>query len=216
MAWTAIDNLDSYSNGDLNGNNGGSNWTAAWSGSVNWDIQGSVVYQGAKAAENINSAGGSISRTFTAISAGSLYLAMRRTVANPGSGFLVSLFSGSTEVCDVGGFLTGGTTRWRILDSNTVWKDISTESIVSGQWYIINIEFDDAGHNNQYRARVYNGTSWSAFTAWYGTTNAYTTVDKIQISCPTSETACYFDIITDTDPLIVTVSSSKLLLLGVS
>ena len=62
MSWTAIENFNSYADGDLNGENGGSGWSGAWSGSVNYDIQGTTTYEGAKAVVNSTNVNADIQR----------------------------------------------------------------------------------------------------------------------------------------------------------
>lgn len=85
MAWTAVEDFNSYSDGDLPGNNGGSGWSGAWSGSANFDVQGTTVYEGAKAIENTTSS--NVSRSLTTALSGDghkVYVAHRRTANNSG------------------------------------------------------------------------------------------------------------------------------------
>jgi hypothetical protein len=150
-----VDNFNSYSDGDLAGNNGGSGWSAAWSGSANHDVQGTVTYEGAKAVQN--SVGtGNISRTFTSRSSGVVRVAMRRSSNGSGQSRILAEDSGGTtqyavEMASTGQFVLKSTEG----DTNVAAYSADT-------WYVVDLEFDTSVPRQ--RARIDNGT-WSAWKA---------------------------------------------------
>ncbi len=197
MAWIATDNFDSYPDGDLSGQNGGTDWTAAWSGGAGFDVQGTVVYQGAKAVSVVRTgAAQEITRDFTAITAGSVYIAVRVTSTALESYLMIN--EGATSR----GYIkhTGGVIS--IYDNGGgVYQNVAT-GLSADTWYIVNIEFDDGAQPNNYRARVYNG-SWGSFSSWYQVNGgSYTNISRIRLQLDTPGTGtAYYDLITPTDPV---------------
>lgn len=133
MAWVATDNFDSYSNGDLNGGSGGSSWSTNWSGSTSFDVQGTTVYQGSKAITNTNNGEVSIQRTFSAVSDGVVYFAVRKT-SNSAGGFLISLRNSSDS------------SRGYVFFDNSSNIIAGTGTVLSGYsantWYVIRLTFN--------------------------------------------------------------------------
>jgi hypothetical protein len=158
MAWVAEENFDSYSDGDLNTLNGGSGWSAAWSGGTAYDIQGSVTYQGAKAVTQTG-ANGSVSRTLTTdVASGILYVAIRADSTMISSGD--STFRLNDTAGDVRVVVGWHTTAIKYGSNSTLTTLVSSPSAL--QWYVIEIELESGGN---YKLRYHNGTSWSSQTS---------------------------------------------------
>lgn len=88
MAWVAEADFNGLSDGDLNGQGGGTGWTGNWAGGTNYDVQGTTRYEGAKAIIGDNS---SIDRTLTTAVSGDgniVYFAARRSVTNSGQSYV--------------------------------------------------------------------------------------------------------------------------------
>ena len=105
--WSATDNFDSYSNGDLNTQNGGTGWSAAWSGATSYDVQGTTTYSGAKAVQFVHAAGDQqIDRTLTTVvNAGIVSIRMRKETADNINEFVLfdgGVVDGSNNVIKVG------------------------------------------------------------------------------------------------------------------
>lgn len=136
-AITFEDTFESYSNGGLNGLNGGTGWAGAWSnGTGDWDIQSTVVYQGTKATTaSVNSA----RREFAALTGNGnvLYFAARRSsnAATRSSIYLTnSSESERTQIDFTGGNIT--------IPGHTL-----VSGYASNQWYVFRMTINvDAGN----------------------------------------------------------------------
>lgn len=192
MAWTGEDNFDSYSNGDLNSQ-------GSWSGSTLYDVQGSVVYQGAKAVSRTTMAtGGTIAKAFTAATAGSMYIAMRKDSSTQGTSYTLLTDSSEGVCCYI---RMHNDSKIYAYDGATGYVNIG--SYAANTWCVINAEWDDAGHPDQWRCRFHDGTSWTAFTSWISTYNAITAgIDTVTLDIDNTggTPTAYWDLITATDP----------------
>jgi len=197
MAWVAEDNFDSYSDGDLNGNNGGSGWSAAWAGDVDYDVEGTTVYQGAKAVSGIN-ANGSIIRTLTSTTtSGTVYFAMRMDDTSGDGGIL---------------FRNGAdTTTYILIKFNTTDIVVSNgfettttyiSGFTTGAWYLFEIAYNGAS----YDIRYHNGTSWSSPNTYSVDTNS--AIDTIRLNAGNNNDF-YFDYISPTNPIPETGGDTK-------
>lgn len=165
-AWTATDTFDSYSNGDLNTQNGGTGWSGAWSGATSYDVQGTTTYSGAKAIQFVHAAGDQvIGRTLTtAADSGILSIRMRKETADNintivlhdggqvdgvNNAISVGFGSSAAPAGSEGDIYIAGTTTVNLLTTYS----LST-------WYLIEIELD--GANTRARGRVNSG-SWSSY-----------------------------------------------------
>src|SRR3990167_10083245 len=87
MAWVADADFNGLTDGNLTGQAGGSGWSNNWGdvGSFNPDntnVQGTTVYEGAKAVRNadgLSAIGRTLTTALTAGNTGVIYLALRRT-----------------------------------------------------------------------------------------------------------------------------------------
>ncbi len=164
------DNFNAYGDENLSGLNGGTGWTSAWSGSVDFDIQGLVTAEGSKAVV-INVPGGqerSIERSFTPKTTGTLHWEQRKDAPDHGS--TMTLHSGGTRVAYVS--LGSGGNGWVMQDGvNAYIFGPYTES----QFDSIDLQFDT--NTDMYRVSLNNG----AYTDWKAFGNAVDSIDKIRL-----------------------------------
>lgn len=152
MAWTAVDDFNSYSDGDLNTLNGGTGWNGAWSGSSNFDVQGSTVYEGSKAVTNTVSS--NISRSLTTPVSGDgnvMYIAMRKTTNNDGGMRLLLDSAGDRRVSI--SFNSGG---------NILGEATTITSYSANTWYVLRITLNTDA--NTYTVATSTGAYGSAST----------------------------------------------------
>lgn len=204
MAWVATDDFNSYSDGSINGANGGSGWSAGWvlaSGGI--DVEGTTVYEGAKAVTANTSAADLASRALTStVTAGTMYIAMRAsattaigfTILEDGAGigkmYIKFDSDGNIKIFDNGG---------------GVYQTIQAYS--ADTWYIIGINFDNVGQPNLYRANVNGG----AFTSYYAPNGGtYTSISHVRLETDTGTGSMFWDRISDTYPAVVTTNTNNL------
>lgn len=194
--WTYEQDFNALNTATLNGQD---SWSVSQGSTANWQVvegtAGSGTYEGAKAVAVTPSGGWNKAIRTVSVSVGSFYIAVKTdnvcrfylTLEQSGSTKMkVSFHEGSSSVTlyDWGG---GGPT--------------SIGTSISGTWGVVNYEFDDTGHDNEYRARYHNGTSWGSWSAWVGTNGTYTTIDQMEFQMYSDGSGVNsFDIITATDP----------------
>ena len=170
MAWVAEDLFNSYSDGDLNTLNGGSNFTAAWVADTAADVQGSTINEGAKAIQfGAFATDGIARRDFTAVTAGTMYFSVRLSQTN--KDFAFSLRESGTGRM----FIRFGADGNIAIFDNASYTTIQAYS--ADTWYRIGVDFDNSGQPNLYRANVDNG-SFTAYKTVSG--GSYTNVDRLQ------------------------------------
>ncbi len=170
------DDFDSYSDGDLNSNNGGFGFSAAWSGNTAYDVQGTTVFDGTKAVKVSQASGQEpmISRAFSGKTSGVLHWAQRKDGTDHLQG--IALFSGSTLVGEVYMSASGSPIGavWGILDGGS---PVSLGlSFSTNTWYTVDVEFNTI--TDQYRASINGG----AYSTWQDFSSAVSSIDKIQIA----------------------------------
>lgn len=202
MAWVAIDNFDSYADGDLAGENGGSGFSAGWVNQAvaTENVQGTTVYQGTKAV-TINNAllNTFYTRALTSAVSGNgniVYFAIRRTLNNAGE---VSISFRSN---------TGANSRVAVrMNSagNITLVGSTTVTLVTGystsQWYAIRLTLNitagtatAATSTSAYQG----GGSWSSESS--SVTLASTgNIDAVGLGTDASMSTDTFDIITSAD-----------------
>lgn len=168
MAFTPTDDFESYSvGGDLNGGSGGSDWSAAWSGSTAFDIQNTVVAEGTQAViENAQSGEPSIGRTFSGITDGVCHSSIRRSVTDKDVMDTWLSEGGIAEgnrVCGID-FDSAG----NILQMGATNTAIDTYS--ANTWYAIDVEFDCS--TDQFRVSIDEGT----YSSWFDFRTSETTL----------------------------------------
>ncbi len=130
-----IENFNSYTDGDLNGQ-------GSWSGHVNFDIQASVVQEGAKAVINQTGANATITKTFTPSDIEEQQFYARADTGN-----------------------LGMLTRFEKTGSVSIF-DLSHSA--DDTWHKYNVQWDGtavrgAGGTGQYRYKVDDG-AWGSWT----------------------------------------------------
>jgi len=191
MTWIAEDNFESYSNGDLNGGSGGSNWSTNWAGSTDFDVQDTVVNEGSKAVKVTHGNGENFDmvRTFSGISAGVVYVDVRRSTNSNGN-FYVILREGATSRV----FIRFGADGNISIYDHDITDYQTIQAYSADTWYRLGIEFDDASEAEKARANIDNGT----WTSWYTVNGgSYTNIDTIRFNATdsSSDVDAYFDFI---------------------
>lgn len=155
MAWVAYEDFDSYSNGDLNGNNGGTGWSAAWSGSGDYDVQSTTVLQGTKSIQqNGSGTEPEIARSLTASTTdGTMVYLTRRNITNGGVP-VMNISESGARVCGV------------YFDTSAQIQAYGSASNVIGSYaadttYQIAIQYDCG--TDQFRVSIDGG----AYSSWY-------------------------------------------------
>lgn len=189
MAWVATDDFESYADGALAGNNGGSGWSGAWasSGSDNWTVQGTVVYEGLKAISSANSVTQTCQRSFTALSGTSneVRIAIRRTTVSGAARNVVVFNAGATfrfqlEAGDNG----GGAVNIRIATSGG--NTIIETPMSADTWYLVVLDIDMT--NSQVRGKLGGGT-YTSYRAMDGSG----AIDTVKLQTQDGTGTGYFD-----------------------
>ena len=184
-----VDNFDSYSDGDLNGQ-------GSWSGSTDFDVQGTTVQAGTKAGGIAKpSASRDIYKTFTAQSAGKQVLYVYNTATN--GYFSMQLMESGGTYTSVFAFNTGG--YFQILDNTATWNNIQTYA--ADTWYKVQLEWKDETGHTYCRVIIDDGTP----SSWYQSYLDQTTgSNKFNFNKGNDGTAnSYFD--SFSDPNVVAV-----------
>ena len=178
--WIATDNFDSYSVATtLEGASGGSSWTSNWDNTPNtgWTSETAPAGgQGGVAARHTGTTSEATIRTFSSLTAGSVSFRVRISATSGSySGITVRLGeSGQQARMNISISSTGNIS---LFDNDLGdWRAITAYSIDT--WYRVDIEFDDIGQPDKFRARVDGGT----WTSWYKVSGAtYALVDQFMI-----------------------------------
>lgn len=144
MAWVAVETFDSYSDAaDLNGQNGGSGWSAAWTegGTTGIVVDAAVTYDGGKSIKSTSATVGT-GNNFRQLSTdltgdgNVFYCAMRRSANNSGS-HRINIRNTSDS---------GRVDLWMDADSNIYLKGLPSgtqRTLVSGYsvdtWYVFKV-----------------------------------------------------------------------------
>ena len=192
MAWVAVETFDTYSDGDLNGNNGGSGWAAGWSGDADYDVQGTITYNGSAKAVSTTGANGTIARTLTsASSSGVVYVAIRYAVAT--DDFQVDFItSGVNKMCRYG---FRNTNDLVVLHSGGVTVLDTAASTTT--WYLAEITYN----GTTFDIRYHNGTAWSTPVTGLGYEGGAGDLTIVSLNGGLTQT-CYVDYISPTNPIV--------------
>lgn len=154
---TIFEDFNSYPDGDLAGNNGGTGWFNAWSGNIGWDVQGTTVFEGTKAVAGAGDLT-EIIRTFTpAANTGILTVAVRRSDKTTGR-FLFGIRSGGPG--GVGrAFLIMNTADIVIADAAGGNPQTAVSNYAANTWYVIHISWDATA--NTIKAREDSNPNWT-------------------------------------------------------
>jgi hypothetical protein len=199
-AWVAEDKFDSYTNGNnLNTSNGGTGWSAAWSGSVGYKIENTSVYQGAEAVE-ANNVGSDISRALTStVTSGTLYIAFRLPTTVGYS--MADVKTAGSIAARFGLLYTGGSL------TAAYWNG-SYHSFATGlsgtKWYLFELTLNG---NNTFNVRYYDGSTWSALQSnlAYGTNGA---IDTVNFTNNGGGDDAFYDYVSPTNPIVPVTAST--------
>lgn len=197
-AWTPTDNLNSYGAGDLAGNNGGTGWSAAWSGNTEFDINTTTTFEGAASASGVvTAAPGSVLRSHSGNveTTGTVHIACRRS--DKSAGEFVCL-----DIRDIAP-VTLVTIRMQTAD--LILNGATNVTLVTGYsvntWYAVDLQFDTAGNTYQARACANANCTNEAYSSAVGRIDTLDTgVGSVAMRC-SSDCAgtVFFDDIRDTD-----------------
>ncbi len=167
-----IENFDSLTNGDLNGQN-------SWSGSTNFDVQDTIYQAGSKAVKNSDTSGTyyEISKSITAQDE-TTFTFYARKADDAGTTAMLLLLDDTVPAFRIQIYLNS--------DIQFVGASVKTikSSFKGDTWYKCDIEIRSS--DGYGRGRVDDGT-WSD---WIAPTNTYTSIDKITLK---AKGVAYFD-----------------------
>lgn len=184
--YAGIDNFESYSVAALTGNNGGSGFSGAWSGSSNFTVVSSPVNTGTRAVGNTSHAVSSIDRPFTTAGDGILYFSIQAsTAALSGDSAGVILRNSGVSIIAISLIVNAGQIAFF---NGASWQNIQAFS--ANTWYRIGVQWDGTNHADTARFNVDGG----AFTAYTGVSASFTTLDTIRLQYGTTQTvSMYWD-----------------------
>jgi len=181
MAWIATDDFDSYTlTNDLNGKNGGSNWTSAWT-QVAGVLTIETAPSGGQGGNAVRCNADPLSeyhRSMTAITQGFVSYRVRLDSASPSGDFKIVLDDSTNGKMFVN-FASDGTIK--IWNGNTVVYD-TLQTYAANTWYTIVVHFDNTDHPGLYRVRI-NDSYWSAFKSVDG--GSYASISRFHIDAET-------------------------------
>lgn len=176
MAWTGLENFDSYSTGtSISTLAGGSGWSAAWvkGGSGTATIETAPAGgQGGNALKITGTTAVSAARDITGVSSGKLRFLVRLSSATPDEQVVVGISSAAMYIQ----FRADSQIAMYNTQSG-VYDDIQAYS--ANTWYTIDLEFNDSSQPDKYRVRIDEGTwtSWVTCGAFSTVTTFYASYD---------------------------------------
>lgn len=202
-AYDELDTIDTYSNGDLNGNNGGTGWAGAWSSNTAYDVTGANTCAASTKSVTItdaNTSNRNSNRAITGPDSGNMYFCFMGSVSYSDYMY-IAFYSGATFAGEVGIVHSSGSS-WRIYsDFAGGTPGQLTTGITHGTWLIINVNFISS---TQVKVRWKQaGGAWSAFTAnqtWAGSVSSPTTWRAYQGNDGSGNAVFYYDQICLGDP----------------
>ena len=213
-AWDATEGFE-YAEGGLNGQNGGTNWSGAWSTDAGLTVVASPVFAGSGACAFNNVTGCDGNRGLgTSVTSGIMriymYAANAPTLAR---GFFPALFRDGTTIefrlswgVDVAGNNIG-------FGNGTTTETVAASPATS-TWHYVEVEFDQA--NNRARA-LFNGGAWGNYVTAAGGT--FAEIDNIRLTngdSNASDQGYYIDAIgVGTGPTPPAAANNFLSLMGV-
>lgn len=180
-SWSATEDFE-YSVGNLNGQNGGSGWSAAWSADAGATVVSSPTFSGTGAMKIRNTFGGTnATRSLIAgVNGGICRVYTYATNVPTGTkGFTPAIFyEGATFRFIVGwgwdASVSGNTIA--ISGDNVTFVTVAT-GMTAGAWHYIDFQFDQA--NNRGRASV-DGGAWSSYVTANG--GSFTAIDGYRVT----------------------------------
>lgn len=217
MAAFNLEEPFTYSDGDLAGNSGGSNWSGAWAGgTADIDIVSNRVSAALDASE------GFCSRLTTSnIDSGDAYFIgfYKDLVAATTSGWSMDFFDGGTAGTYSGVALA---LQIRALNSagitleGTTTESIVAAGVITGSPYDIHLQWLSST-SVRARAKLSADSSWGSFTAAVTLKNSKAQVNHVGLECSDDviDTTGYLDQITTTDPVVVSGYNRSRMLIGI-
>lgn len=196
MAWTGVENFDSYSTGDLAGGSGGSGWSTNWSNGASAQIVVSTTVSdtGSNSVQISNASGNTFyTRNYTASTSGDVYFAMYKTSTTAPLSKVTFRNASGGEVGSIG-LDNAGNIEMR---DNTPPAFVDVGTYTANTWYYFHVNYDTS--TGKYKARWTTTGTWGSWTAEYDlkNTSAWTTLG---IGADSTSNHTYVDSITDTDP----------------
>jgi len=205
--FTYEQDFNALNTGDLNGQDG-------WSGDALYDVvtdadsryDDAGTGSGAKGVKIItpNTSGYGIDKSVTAVTAGTLYVAMRNTA----------------QAGEMGMYLRQSATYMYFLGlgtANAIFNGAVGNVLISGytadQWYVFAVEIDGAGHRA--KAKIHDGDDWSSWSSWTnGGGGSLSSISTIAFRAADGASTYYFDSISPDDitiaaPVILDDSGSQ-------
>lgn len=215
MADFAVEEQFAYSDGDLNGQNGGSGWSGAWSADVLYDVASSVPPTGATKYVVVQSAAAepTASRSFSATAdSGDWYFSIRK--AGTGNAQSINLKQSTNRAIDVSWNTAGG----NIVITGTTSQTIITSPTID-TWYDINIQFVTTT-TMRARGKLSSDTTWGSWTSavTLGVTGSPNGIDNITLrynQAGATDPNFYFARFQTTDPSAVAATTPLQMMMGV-
>lgn len=209
VSWTATEDFESYSVGLLNGDNGGSGWSAGWVAIAGSTVVSSPVNSGTRSTQ-LHLGTGDATRTLTTgVTTGIFQCYVYVDIVPTGTtGFYIIFRQGATSIFFVG-WGTGGSTGNNIglSGDNVTYTNFGT-GMGGTTWYKVSVEFDQP--NGNARARL-NENPW---TTWVNTSGgSFTSIDLLRLTSADGTTNNYN--VDDIGPGTALATVSSLPLLGV-
>lgn len=179
MATILTDNFNSYNNGDLNTQGG-------WAGDTKFDVQGGVVYEGAKAVEIVNPTGNGIFKTGTQRADGTIVCYARQTATNVETSFFI--FEDALA-CAGMYFAADGNIKYSKTAGDGTYDTYSANT-----WYRFEIEWRTS--DKTFRFKVDEG----AWTDWYSSSYGDFTTgpNRVRFYAQSGTVTAYWDYIAET------------------
>ena len=176
------DTFNTYNDGDLNSQ-------GSWSGDTAFDVEGTTVYEGAKAVSVVNPAGDYvIYKAGTQLAAGvqGVHVKISASVLNA-MNFAIS----EGETTYAAGIRTDAAGNFERL-SDGGWADLAAFTVDT--WYFIQIEWRSSP-DHKVRFRIDAG----AWSDWYTPFSDWTTgEDRVYLYCQAGTFSTYYDWLTET------------------
>ena len=196
MAWAFTDNFNSYSAGNLTTQGG-------WSGSTNFQVETTQVFEGANGVECSSAALSSITRGSISETGGTYYFAeMMHTMGNNGNEAWLYMRDASNNSSNAGcgirnissvatlGYHDGNGEAFTSLTSGSL--DV---------WYIFGIEFNLLSDLKSRFKWKQSGGTWSAYSAYASPTTAFATpITQAIMYVENGTWDVFYDTIANTDP----------------
>ena len=207
MAWAATEDFNGYADGDLTGESGGTGWASAWSGGNEIDVQGTTVYEGAKAVVQTGASGSTLTRQFTteiSDSSSVTYVALRRS-SNSSGVLYYDIRNASDQE------------RVRITlnaSGNIVANGTTIVAYSANTWYVLRITLNTSGSSFTvaYSTGAYgSASSFSADSAGISMTNTGNLERVVLTTDAVAAISNYWDYISPTTPFVAATGDNFLM-----